>query len=61
MMHPTKIRNSHTLAIMQPVNFPFYRVFTKENAISFLRKISSPFFLQELRPLTLLKEKYRFT
>jgi hypothetical protein len=33
----------------------FNRVFIKENATSFLRKSSSPFFLQELRPLTPLK------
>jgi hypothetical protein len=46
---------------MQPVNFLFYRVFTKENATSFLRKSSSPFLLQELGPLTLLKETDRFT
>jgi hypothetical protein len=42
-------------------DLPFYRVFTKENATSFLRKSSSPFSLQELRPLTPLKETYRFT
>jgi hypothetical protein len=46
---------------MQPANFLFYRVFTKENETSFLRKSSSPFSLQELRPLTPLKETYRFT
>jgi hypothetical protein len=46
---------------MQPANFLFYRVFTKENATSFLRKSSSPFSLQELRPLTPLKATYRFT
>jgi hypothetical protein len=61
MMQPTRIRNSHTLDIMQPTNFLFYRVFTKENTTSFLRKISSLFFLQELRPLTPLKATYRFT
>jgi hypothetical protein len=43
------------------VNFLFYRVFTKENATSFLRKISSAFLLQELRPLTPLKATDRFT
>jgi hypothetical protein len=43
------------------MNFLFYRVFTKENATSFLRKSSSPFSLQELRPLTPLKATYRFT
>jgi hypothetical protein len=43
------------------MNFLFYRVFTRANATSFLRKSSSPFSLQELRPLTPLKETYRFT
>jgi hypothetical protein len=43
------------------VNFSFYRVFPKKNATSFLRKSSSLFFLQEFRPLTPLKETYRFT
>jgi hypothetical protein len=61
MMQPVRIRHSHTLAIMQPANFLFYRVFTKENATSFLRKSSSPFLLQELRPLTPLKATDRFT
>jgi hypothetical protein len=37
------------------------RVFRKENAISSLRQSSSPFFLQEFRPLILLKTKDRFT
>jgi hypothetical protein len=36
-------------------------VFTRENATSFLRKSSSPFSLQELRPLTPLKATDRFT
>jgi hypothetical protein len=40
---------------------PFYKVFTQENKTSFLRKSSSPFSLQELRPLTPLKATYRFT
>jgi hypothetical protein len=35
--------------------------FIKENATSFLRKSSSPLFLQELRPLTPLKTTDRFT
>jgi hypothetical protein len=61
MMKPARIRHSHTLAIMQPTNFIFYRVFIKENAISSLRKSYSPFFLQELKPLTPLKETDRFT
>jgi hypothetical protein len=43
------------------MNILFNRVFTKENATYFLRKISSLFFLQELRPLTPLKATYRFT
>jgi hypothetical protein len=43
------------------VNFLFYRVFTKENATSFLRESSSPFFLQELKPLTPMKTTDRFT
>jgi hypothetical protein len=37
------------------------RVFTKENTTSSPRENSSPFFLQEFRPLTPLKETYRFT
>jgi hypothetical protein len=37
------------------------RVFTKENTTSSLRKSSSPFFLQEFRPLTPLKATNRFT
>jgi hypothetical protein len=37
------------------------RVFTKENTTSSLRESSSPFFLQEFRLLTPLKETYRFT
>jgi hypothetical protein len=61
MVQPTRIRHSPTLPIIQPVNFLFNRVFIKENATSFLRKRSSPFSLQELKPLTPLKETYRFT
>jgi hypothetical protein len=37
------------------------RVFTEENTTSSLRESSSPFFLQEFRPLTPLKATYRFT
>jgi hypothetical protein len=37
------------------------RVFIEENTTSSLRKSSFPFFLQEFRPLTPLKEIYRFT
>jgi hypothetical protein len=61
MMQPMRIRHSRTLIHRQPTNFLFYKVFTQENATSFLRKSSSPFSLQELRPLTPLKEKDRFT
>jgi hypothetical protein len=61
MMHPVRIRHSRTLIHRQPENFLFYNVFTRENATYFLRKSSSPFSLQELRPLTPLKEKNRFT
>jgi hypothetical protein len=61
MMQPTRIRHSRTLIHRQPANFLFYKVFTQENATSFLRKSSSPFSLQELRPLTPLKETDRFT
>jgi hypothetical protein len=46
---------------VQHAKIIFNRVFIKENETSFLRKSSSPFFLQELRPLTLLKTTNRFT
>jgi hypothetical protein len=46
---------------VQPVEILLNRVFTKENTTSSLRKSSSPFFLQEFRPLTPLKATYRFT
>jgi hypothetical protein len=61
MMQHARIRNSLTLAIMKLANFLFYRVFTKENETSFLRRSSSPLSLQELRSLTPLKATYRFT
>jgi hypothetical protein len=48
-------------AYIATCELPFYRVLTKENATYFLRKTSSPFTLQDLRPLTPLKETYRFT
>jgi hypothetical protein len=48
-------------AYIATCELPFYRVFTRENATSFLRKSSSPFSLQELRPLTPLKATDRFT
>jgi hypothetical protein len=51
----------HTLDIVQPVEILLNRVFTKENPISSLRQSSSPFFLQEFRLLTPMKEKNRFT
>jgi hypothetical protein len=56
-----EIRHLRTLCIVQPVETLLNRVFTKENTISSLRQSSSPFFLQEFRPLTPLKETYRFT
>jgi hypothetical protein len=46
---------------VQHAKIIFNRVFIKENATSFLRKISSPFFLHELRSLTPLKTIDRFT
>jgi hypothetical protein len=58
---PTRIKHSRTLIHRQTMNFLFYRVFTQENATYFLRKSSSPFSLQGLRPLTPLKEIDRFT
>jgi len=61
MMHPARIRHYRTLIHRQPANFLFYKVFTRENATSFLRKSSSPFSLHELRPLTPLKVRDRFT
>jgi hypothetical protein len=50
-----------TLSIVQSAEILFNRVFTKENITCSLRKIPSPFFLQEFRPLTPLKETDRFT
>jgi hypothetical protein len=61
MVKLARIRHSRTLPIQQPANLLFYGVFRKENATSFLRKSSSLFSLQELRPLTPLKETDRFT
>ena len=61
MMQPMRIKYSCTLIHRKPAKFLFYKVFTQENATSFLRKSSSPFSLQELRPLTPLKETDRFT
>jgi hypothetical protein len=61
MVQPTRIRHSRTLIYSNLRTSFFIRVFTKENATSFLRKSSSPFSLQELRPLTPLKATDRFT
>jgi hypothetical protein len=61
IVQPTKTRHFHTLAIVQPEEILFNRVFKEESTTSSLRKSSSPFFLQEFRPLTPLKETYRFT
>jgi hypothetical protein len=56
-----EIMHFHTLHIEQPVEILQNRVFTEENTTSSLRKSSFPFFLQEFRSLTPLKETYRFT
>jgi hypothetical protein len=45
----------------QPMEILQNKVFTEENTTSSLRKISSPFFLQEFKLLNPLKETYRFT
>jgi hypothetical protein len=60
-VQPEEIRHFLTLCIEKPAEILLKRVFTKENPISFLKQSSSPFFLQEFRPLTPLKETYRFT
>jgi hypothetical protein len=51
----------HLAYIAQPAEILQNRVFTEENTTSSLRKSYFPFFLQEFRPLTPLKETYRFT
>ena len=61
MVKPVRIRNSHTVAIVKHAKIIFNRVFIKENETFFLKKSYSPFFLQELRPLTPLKTMDRFT
>jgi hypothetical protein len=61
IVQPMEIRHFHTLCIEKPVEILLNRVFTKENPISSLKKTSSPFLIQEIRPLTPLKETYRFT
>jgi hypothetical protein len=52
-----EIRHFHTLCIEKPEEILLNRFFTKENTTSSLRESSSPFFLQEFRPLTPLKKK----
>jgi hypothetical protein len=58
---PVEIRHFRTLCIEKPAEILLNRVFTKENTTSSLRESSSPFFLQEFRPLTPLKATDRFT
>jgi hypothetical protein len=60
-VQPAEIRHFRTLCIEKPAEILFNRVFTKENTTSSLSKSSSPFFLQEFRPLTPLKATDRFT
>jgi hypothetical protein len=55
------IGHRRTLHIVQPVAIFLNRIFAKENTTSFLRQSSSPFFLQEFRPLTPLKATDRFS
>jgi hypothetical protein len=47
--------------MVQPTKILQNRVFTEENTTSSVRESSSPFYLQEFRPLTPLKAKNRFT
>jgi hypothetical protein len=56
-----EIKHFPTLHIEKPTKILLNRVFTKENTTSSLREISSPFFLQEFRPMTPLKATNRFT
>jgi hypothetical protein len=49
----------HALDIVQPTKILQNRVFIEENTTS-LKESSSPIFLQEFRPLTSMKETYRF-
>jgi hypothetical protein len=60
-VQPAEIRHFHTLHIEKPAKILQNRVFTEENTTYSLRESSSLFFLQEFRPLTLLKATYRFT
>jgi hypothetical protein len=50
-----------TLAMVQSSKILQNKVFTEENTTSSLKKSSSPFFLQEFKPLTPLKATDRFT
>jgi hypothetical protein len=61
IVQPVEIRHFCTLVMVQPVEILQNRVFTEENTTSSLRGSSSPFFLQEFRPLTPLKATDRFT
>jgi hypothetical protein len=61
IVQPAETMHFCMLAIVQPAKILFNRVFTKENTTSSLRESSSPFFLQESRPLIPLNETYRFT
>jgi hypothetical protein len=56
-----EIRHFRTLCVEKPREILFNKVFIEENTTSSLRKSYFPFFLQEFRPLTPLKEKNRFT
>jgi hypothetical protein len=56
-----EIRNFHTLAMVQPAEILQNRVLIEENTTYSLKESSSPFFLQEFRPLNSLKATYRFT
>jgi hypothetical protein len=47
--------------MVQPAEILLNKVFTKKNATSSLGESSSPFFLQEFKPLTPLKTTDRFT
>jgi hypothetical protein len=56
-----EIMNLCTLCIEKCAKILLNRVFTKENITYSLRESSSPFFLQEFKPLTPLKAIDRFT
>ena len=59
-MKRVEIRHRRILCIVQLAAIFLNRVFTKENETSFLRKSSSPFSLQELKPLNPMKEIDKF-